>query len=386
MTYQTSASQTRGRTARLWLLSIACWMLIAGLLVLQDGLSSWLRSPNPIDWLELISWELGWTMWGPLMPCVVAFARRYRVSASAGRLVWLQHAGGALLTMVVQIGGEVLAVVLFSHSAGMHLPVPRLVLSTIFMRWHLDLLLYAVTVVAAHAVWLRREAATLALQASQMETRLAEARLDALKSQVHPHFLFNTLHAIAALTLKGENRLAVEMLSRLSDFLRVVLDHANVQRVALKEELDLLHLYLDIQRVRFGKRLKFSVDVPAELMSLEVPYLLLQPLVENAIKHGLERYASAGTIEVRAWEQEESVHLMVQNDGGEFRDSASGELRERIGLKNTRQRLELLYGERQQVELRPAPEGGVIVEIVIPISEARFSTVEVPEAEEVPVR
>jgi LytS/YehU family sensor histidine kinase len=287
--------------------------------------------------------------------------------------------------MAAQIGGEVLEVFVFSRSLGMHQPVSRLLISTIFMRWHVDLLLYSVTVAAAHAVWLRREAATLALQASQMETRLAEARLDALKSQVHPHFLFNTLHAISALILKSESQLAMEMVSRLSDFLRVVLDHANVQRVALKEELDLLHLYLDIQRVRFGRRLKFSVDVPAELMSLEVPYLLLQPLVENAIKHGLERYASAGRIEVRAWEQGDSVHLLVRNDGGEFRDSAPGVLRERIGLKNTRQRLQLLYGERQQVELRPAPEGGVIVEIVIPISEASFSQVEVP-TEEVPVR
>ncbi len=376
------SAQSPSQTARLWLLSITGWTLISGLLVLQDGLSRKIHSRDPANWLEFISWELGWTMWGLITPCVVAFARRHRVSASANRRVWLYHAGGVLLTVAVQIGGEVIEVFLLARSLGARPPLSNLLISTVFMRWHLDLLLYAATVAVAQAVWLRREAADLALQASQMEARLAEARLDTLKSQIHPHFLFNTLHAIAALILKSENRLALEMLSRLSDFLRVVLEHADIQRVSLKEELDLLRLYTDIQRVRFGGRLNVSVDVPAELLSAEVPYLLLQPLVENAIKHGVERHASAGAIEVRAWEEDESMHLLVKNDGGEF---SAGALRERVGLKNTRQRLQLLYGERQHVELRPVPEGGAVVEIVLPMPEVRFSPAEVLN-EEVPAR
>jgi len=159
------------------------------------------------------------------------------------------------------------------------------------------------------------------------------------------------------------------MISRLSDFLRIVLDHADVQQVSLKEELDLLRLYLDIQAVRFGDRLRVRIDVPSELLSAEVPYLLLQPIVENAIKHGIERYSSASLIEVRGWQDEKHIHLEVRNDGNGL-GLPTASMRERIGLGNTRQRLQLLYGEKQRVEIRPEEQGETVVEIVLPLEES----------------
>jgi hypothetical protein len=356
-------------TGWIWLASVAGWTLFSALLVLQDGISERIHSSGPINWVEKIGWEIGWTLWAPLMPCVLAFTRRHRISVSGDQRNWFYHACGAAGAILLQVFGETTEVFWLARAMGARPPYVTVLLSTALMRWHLDLLVYCAIVAVAQAIWFRREAASFAVQASRLETRLAEAKLDMLKSQIHPHFLFNTLHAIAALIVKREDHLAVEMLSRLSDFLRIVLDNVNVQQVSLKEELDLLRLYLEIQMVRFGDRLKVQIDIPSELLSAEVPYLLLQPLVENAIKHGVERYSSAGLIEVRGWQSGENVHLVVRNAGNRH-NPAPGSMKERIGLGNTRQRLQLLYGEKQHVEIRSEPQGETVVEIVLPLEDA----------------
>lgn len=358
----------RRTIAHPWVTSPIAWTLFVLLLMLRDTLFVRAHSWVQIPWIELAGSELGWTMWGLLTPCVLAFTRRFRISASAPRHIWLCYAGAAALATVLQIAGETLELAAWARLFGIHAPFGSVLAMTALTRWPFDLLIFAGIVAVAQAVWLRREAATFALHASQLEARLAEARLGALKSQVHPHFLFNSLHAVAALIVKNQNQAALETLSRLSDFLRIVLDHAEMQKVSLKEELDLLRLYLDIQQIRFGDRLHVRVDVPPELLSTEVPYLLLQPLVENAIKHGVEKYAPADSVEIRAWQDIKGIHLLVKN-GGALTTTANGVPRERIGLGNTRERLQLLYGERQLVDIRPDPDGGVVVEIVLPASE-----------------
>lgn len=368
---QTAAPSRRARrtTGWIWLASVAGWTLFSALFVLQDGISERIHSSGPINWVEKIGWEIGWTLWAPLTPCVLAFTRRHRISVSGEQRNWFYHVCGAAGAILLQVFGETTEVFWLARAMGAHPSYLTVLLSTALMRWHLDLLVYCAIVAMAQAIWLWREAASFAVQASRLEARLAEAKLDMLKSQLHPHFLFNTLHAVAALIVKREDHLAVEMLSRLSDFLRIVLDNADVQQVSLKEELDLLRLYLEIQMVRFGDRLRVQINVPSELLSAEVPYLLLQPLVENAIKHGVERYSSAGLIEVRGWQAGENVHLEVRNDGNGLNQEL-GSMKERVGLGNTRQRLQLLYGEKQHVEFRSEPQGETVVEIVLPLEDA----------------
>lgn len=343
--------------------------MFSALLVLQDGISERIHSSGPINWVEKIGWEVGWTLWALLTPCVLAFTRRHRISVSGDQRNWFYHACGAVGAILLQVFGETTEVFWLARVMGANPSYVTVLLSTALMRWHLDLLVYCAIVAVAQAIWLWREAASFAVRASRLEVRLAEAKLDMLKSQLHPHFLFNTLHAIAALIVKREDHLAVEMLSRLSDFLRIVLDNANVQQVSLKEELDLLRLYLEIQMVRFGERLRVQIDIPSDLLTAEVPYLLLQPLVENAIKHGVERYFSAGLIEVRGWQTGDNIHLLVRNDGDGL-NHEPGSMKERIGLGNTRQRLQLLYGERQHVEIRSESQGETVVEIVLPLEDA----------------
>lgn len=207
------------------------------------------------------------------------------------------------------------------------------------------------------------ESARLAIQASRLETRLAKAQLDSLKMQLQPHFLFNTLHSVSAL-IHEDDEAADRMIARLSDFLRLVIEHAGEQEVALVQELEFLNRYLEIQQVRFQDRLRVSIDVDPEVLHAMVPNLVLQPLVENAIRHAVEPRAGGGRVEVSAARHGETLQLTVRDDGPGLRPgprTVSG-----IGLSNTRARLEQLYGGLQTLEIANHPQGGALVTVRFP--------------------
>ncbi|HJR52848.1 MAG TPA: histidine kinase [Gemmatimonadota bacterium] len=208
-----------------------------------------------------------------------------------------------------------------------------------------------------------REAARFALQASELETRLARAQLDSLKMQLQPHFLFNTLHSVSAL-IHEDDEAADLMIARLSDFLRLVIEHAGAQEVALVQELEFLNRYLEIQQVRFQDRLRVSFDVDPEVLDAMVPNLVLQPLVENAIRHAVEPRAAGGRVEVSATRNGDTLCLTVRDDGPGLRAGAwtvPG-----VGISNTRARLEQLYGDRQALEIANHAEGGALVTVRFP--------------------
>ena len=208
-----------------------------------------------------------------------------------------------------------------------------------------------------------REAAMLALQASRLETRLARAQLDSLKMQLQPHFLFNTLHSVSAL-IHEDDEAADLMIARLSDFLRLVIEHAGEQEVALVQELEFLNRYLEIQQVRFQDRLRVSIEVHPETLEAMVPNLVLQPLVENAIRHAVEPRAGGGRVEVSAARLGETLRLTVRDDGPGLRHGARTV--PGVGISNTRARLEQLYGGHQTLEIANHPEGGALVTVVFP--------------------
>ena len=208
-----------------------------------------------------------------------------------------------------------------------------------------------------------REAARLALQASELETRLARAQLDSLKMQLQPHFLFNTLHSVSAL-IHEDDEAADLMIARLSDFLRLVIEHAGEQEVALVQELEFLNRYLEIQQVRFQDRLRVSIDVDPETLDAMVPNLVLQPLVENAIRHAVEPRAGGGRVEVSATRHEETLRLTVRDDGPGLRNGAQAV--PGTGISNTRARLQQLYGRLQSLEIANHPEGGALVTVRFP--------------------
>jgi LytS/YehU family sensor histidine kinase len=220
----------------------------------------------------------------------------------------------------------------------------------------------AAVVGVIHAVQYARSLREGKLRASQLESLLSKARLEVLRSELQPHFLFNALHAISTLMHRNVDA-ADEMLTQLGDLLRLTLERKSVQEVPLREELSVLEPYLNIVRIRFGDRLTISVDVDPELLDVHVPLFVLQPLVENAIHHGIARRAGSGRIEIRARRAGDLVEISVSDDGAGI-DAATNS--EGIGLSNTRMRLEQLYGPAGRLMLRGHPDSGAEAMVTVP--------------------
>jgi two-component system, LytTR family, sensor kinase len=212
----------------------------------------------------------------------------------------------------------------------------------------------------------REQAALRAdLRASQLETQVAQARLGALKAQLQPHFLFNTLNAIVVLVRQQKGQQAEETLARFSDLLRAVLADMDAQEVTLARELEYLKLYLSIEQLRFSDRLRVDIDVDSELLDVAVPHMGLQPIVENAIRHGVGQRASFGVISIVARRVGDDLQVTVRDDGPGF-SARSGNAGLGLGLANTRARLKQLYGEKSELRTGSAPGGGAEVTMVLP--------------------
>ncbi len=207
------------------------------------------------------------------------------------------------------------------------------------------LMTYLFLIGVAHALAYRRESEARALNTSQLETRLVEAQLQALQRQLHPHFLFNTLNTVSGL-IRTDPNAADTMIDRLGDLLRMTLHKSGIQEVSLKEELDVLQTYVDIERTRFGNRLAIDMQVQAETLDAQVPSLMLQPLVENAIRHGIAPHARPGRITVSAERDRRELVLQVTDNGNGLAPDRLLALNGGVGLDNTRARLQHLYRDR----------------------------------------
>jgi LytS/YehU family sensor histidine kinase len=231
----------------------------------------------------------------------------------------------------------------------------------------LELLVYSGVLASVHAVEYYQRYREREVEAAELRATVAQSRLHVLELQMQPHFLFNTLNAISSLVRTQRQEQAVAMIAGLADLLRYTLDHAGEPQVALAEEAHVLRRYLEIQQARFADRLTVEVDVPEELGKAAVPKLILQPLAENALRHGVAQLAGPARITVRAARRQdpqhgEELHLELFNSG-----TLSSSLRPGIGLQNTRERLQRLYGERHGFELRQV-EGGVLACLRLPWS------------------
>jgi sensor histidine kinase YesM len=204
-----------------------------------------------------------------------------------------------------------------------------------------------------------------ALKTSRLETQLAHAQLDALKMQLQPHFLFNTLNAISALLHKDPDA-ADRMIARLGDFLRLTLENDSGHEVALSQEVEFLKAYLSIEEVRFQDRLTTKIDIAPETQGACVPNLILQPLVENAIRHGVSRLVGPGHIEITAARQGDRLHLVVKDNGPGWANGNGQTRAGGVGVSNTRQRLSQLYGDRYRLEFAGPPGQGCTVTLEIP--------------------
>lgn len=317
------------------------------------------------DWTtEFVTSLHLWVYWAVMTPLLLALARRWPLD----RVRWKQQ---VLLHLGIASAVALLHMVYF-HLVNKYLGCEELqwLKSLFFVRLHIDIGLYAAIVGGYYALdnyrqfQLReREAAELAVRAQQLEAQLAQAQVQALKMQLHPHFLFNTLNAIAVLVREQQGPDAVRMLTRLSDLLRLTLENGGRQYIPLWQELAWLERYLAIEQVRFGDRLQVSVAVPKALKQALVPALILQPLVENAIRHGIAPTAEAGAITIEATAHDGQLRLTVADDGVGL--PATWE--DGIGLANTRARLTRSYGSQHAFSVQRRAEGGTRAEISLPL-------------------
>ncbi|MEO8070773.1 MAG: histidine kinase [Acidobacteriota bacterium] len=246
-----------------------------------------------------------------------------------------------------------------------------------FREYPIDLLAYWIVIGFVYASRYNSQLAEREVAAAKLEASLAEARLEVLRRQLSPHFLFNTLNAVSVLALRGENEAVVETLNQLSDLLRFAIDEHHPQTVPLADELAFLGGYLGIQQVRFGDRLKVELDVSPESLDALVPFMILQPIVENAIEHGVSEQVDGSTVTIRTTVKNMTLSLSVCDSGPGFGKNGHGTGTNRdgtngngIGLSNTRLRLAQLYGSRHAIEYGPSPSGGASVAITIPFEAA----------------
>ena len=235
----------------------------------------------------------------------------------------------------------------------------------LLVSFHWNVFTYASILAFVHAWDYYQRYRDRELRASRLEAQLAEARLGALEMQLHPHFLFNTLNTIATLIHEDADA-ADRMVTRLSDLLRVVLRREAGQTVSLAEEIDFVRKYLEIESVRFQDRLEVRWRIDPNAHQATVPKLLLQPLVENAVQHGVAQVDGPCLIEITVRRVDEKVHLKVMDNGPGIGDGCDSDDRAGIGLRNTRDRLQQLYGCRFSLKLEHQPDGGCATCVTIP--------------------
>ena len=336
--------------------------------------STFTEKPAPFSLLFFLN--LGyWYSWACIAPAILWVSRRFPLDKQHWHVSLPVHVVGVFVATTLHIAMAVATRMLtgwafgesewaFGESGGSW----RLEAQKMFFQYFdWEMMTYWAIVGLSHALGYRREAQARALSASQLETRLVEAQLQSLQRQLQPHFLFNTLNTISAL-MHRDVEAADLMIARLSDLLRISLQMVGVQEISLKEELDFLSKYLEIEQTRFRDRLTVVFDVQPDALDALVPNLILQPLVENAIKHGIGPRPSPGTITIRArLAGSERLELIVQDNGVGMSAARLSDFNRGVGLSNTRARLEHLYGALHRFEFRQPPEGGLQVLIAVPL-------------------
>jgi two-component system LytT family sensor kinase len=311
-----------------------------------------------------------WLVWVLATPLVLRLGRQYPPVRFKPISTWLIHLGACAITGLVSAAWEASLVDVLNPTLKSPAPGPfrSLWLGMLYDEVLLYLSLYAALLAISYILESKERLIRQQIETARLNEQFSKAQLDALRRQIEPHFLFNTLHAIAGLVRENRNDDAVTMIAGLSEFLRKVVDTSDRHEVPLGEEVQFLQKYLEIQKVRFAERLHLSLDVPEELFTAQVPSLILQPVVENSIKHGIAKEASGGWIRITAFQSDGRLTLRVYNDGPglptDWESTQSG-----IGIANLRSRLRAMYGDAFDVSLRNH-DAGVEVLISVPFRES----------------
>jgi two-component system LytT family sensor kinase len=361
--HETVAPEPRPRPWRRWSLALLGWTAVG--LFFANRLfftSQW--TETPVSWTGAVSWSfLDWYLWAALSPIIFKASERFGITRGVPVRNILVHLCLSLVLTALHstIYGLIVWKVRWVPEASA--TPTELAQGLFFGKFHIGVVTYWVLVLLHHTFEYYRRYREKELRISRMETQLATAQLQTLRMQLHPHFLFNTLNAVSAL-MHRDVAAAETMLARLSEFLRITLETGGQMEVPLRQEIEFLRHYLYIEQTRFADRLHVDIDVDHDTLDASVPNLILQPLVENAIRHGIASSSVAGRIEVAAHRRNGSLHLEVTDDGPGL--PRGGVVREGVGLSNTRARIQHLYGPLSSLDLRSQESGGTQVRLVLP--------------------
>jgi two-component system, LytTR family, sensor kinase len=317
-------------------------------------------------WLIFATEFVSWLPWVLATPLIIVLARRYPIFPPLSLSALISHVS---VFVVVGLAAEAW----FAALQVLFNPWENSQVSTFAGAWRSSLLFQFLTYLVVYALilgftsWIdaRERRAHETVETARLSAALSKSQLAALRQQIEPHFMFNTLHSITGLVRDRENEAAVSMIVGLSEFLRRGLEDRHRAEVSLGEEIEYLQRYLELQKLRFGERLHVNIDVAPALFAARVPSLLLQPLVENAIKHGIAKRAAGGTVRVSGVRTNGTLCLCIYNDAP---DSPIdwGAPRSGVGLSNLRARLKILHGDATQLELKPTDTRGVEVTLRLP--------------------
>jgi two-component system, LytTR family, sensor kinase len=350
-----------------WCFFFCVWSLLGVSFALSTYLGA--RQDNvQISWERVLSGYLAdFYLWGMLSPLIFLLARRFEVRKHFPRNVLIHLGASVVLSGFVISAASPLVWYLGYVNTARNPTLAILWRNNAFSAYyfHQGLTIYWTTLVVAHALYYYRGLRQGEAQTARLTAQLAQAQLQALKMQIHPHFLFNTLNSIAAL-LHKDVEAADRMIARLGDFLRLTLKRSDAQTVDFEQELEFLKCYLDIERVRFQDRLTVELDVDSRALTALVPNLILQPIVENAVRHGVARQTDHGHITIRARREGERLIMKVEDNGPGLNGKSNGS---GIGISNTRARLEQFYGRDFSFQIANSAERGTSVTLDIPVGE-----------------
>ncbi len=360
------ASGWNRRWVRLVLI-LVIWTFIGLVFTLQGYFSSY-RSERPVGLTEMAYMQLTWAyLFALATPFVLWASARLPLERNTWIRSALLHIPISIALSIILTGlGRVLIWLNVGLRAGRPLTfesITRFVIG----NFSEAVGIYMLIALSGYAFNYYRRYRAGQIKNLQLEAQLSKAQLQALKMQLHPHFLFNTLHSISAL-LNKDTESARKMITRLGDFLRLTLENSGSQEVTLRQEMEFLSCYLEIERIRFQDRLVTHIDISNQTLDAKVPNLLLQPIVENAIRHGIAPRSTPGLIEIEAKQRNGALRIQVRDNGPGLPAHRTSEnlLKRGLGLANTETRLERLYGTNHVFDLSNSPNGGLVVTMEMP--------------------
>ena len=354
---QRPASITMWKPAIRKFLPIAAWIIVGFVFTSQLHFFA-ARTGSKMTWLDSMVWEIPrWLLWAFFAPFVTRLARKYPVHKQNAVERIPLHIFLALVFSLVHL---VLFVLIF-HAIRTWMGDHGKLFDTLQFAFALD---FHVGVAVYWLLVLLQKSRDSEQRIARLHAELSQAQLQALKMQLHPHFLFNTLNSISAY-LRKDVEIADEMIGRLGDFLRLTLQNSGAQEIQLQKEIDFLKQYLEIEQLRFQDRLHADFEIDPDTLNALVPNLILQPIVENAVRHGISAIVGQGTIRITAKRYNSKLQIMVMDNGPGYQEMKRG-----IGITSTTNRLKQLYGDHGRFYIAHRPEGGIVVTLEMPFHQS----------------